>query len=366
MNGSHYWISVVVTFALCLLLVLGGLFSDAFAQQPAPTEETALAIQLYQQGHNPEAIKVLKEVVKKHPDDAIAWRYLGLSLARKEDWKTAQKAFERAVTLRPGFAPSRADLANTLLFTKGAGDAERQAKQALSLDPNNAEANCVLGTIRLLQGSCAEAITQANIVLSTNSEFPSAYLLRSQSFICEIAKNSLKPFIFDGKVYKTLVDSGDVSKEVKILNSQKNAVGFQKAAADLEIFLSLAPHAPEAPMWREQVATLRLYAELAEKAETDRSVFTALEVTTKARVLKKPEPSYTESARNAHVEGTVVLRAILAADGQIKNILVLNPLPLGLTERAVAAARKIKFQPAAKDGRPVSMFVQIEYNFNLY
>jgi len=41
-------------------------------------------------------------------------------------------------------------------------------------------------------------------------------------------------------------------------------------------------------------------------------------------------------------------------------------LPYGLTERAIAAARQIKFTPATKDGRPVSMYIQLEYNFNLY
>jgi len=41
-------------------------------------------------------------------------------------------------------------------------------------------------------------------------------------------------------------------------------------------------------------------------------------------------------------------------------------LPFGLTERAIAAARQIKFVPATKGGRPVSVFMQLEYNFNLY
>ena len=35
-------------------------------------------------------------------------------------------------------------------------------------------------------------------------------------------------------------------------------------------------------------------------------------------------------------------------------------------ERAIAAARQIKFVPAMKGGHPVSVFMQLEYNFNLY
>jgi len=62
----------------------------------------------------------------------------------------------------------------------------------------------------------------------------------------------------------------------------------------------------------------------------------------------------------------VVLRAVFAEDGLVKNIRVVSGLPFGLTERAVAAAQEIKFSPAMKDGRAVSQYIQIEYNFNLY
>lgn len=94
--------------------------------------------------------------------------------------------------------------------------------------------------------------------------------------------------------------------------------------------------------------------------------FTSKDVTTKARVLSKPEPQYTEEARKNQVTGTVILRAVFTSGGQVTNITARSGLPYGLTERAIAAARQIKFVPATKDGRPVSMYIQLEYNFNLY
>ena len=48
------------------------------------------------------------------------------------------------------------------------------------------------------------------------------------------------------------------------------------------------------------------------------------------------------------------------------NLKVMTKLPHGLTERALIAARKINFTPAVKDGQAVSMYIQLEYNFNLY
>lgn len=95
-------------------------------------------------------------------------------------------------------------------------------------------------------------------------------------------------------------------------------------------------------------------------------VFNSREVSSKARVLSKPEPQYTEEARKNQVTGTVVLRAIFTSGGQVTSIRAVSGLPNGLTERAIAAARNIKFVPATKDGRPVSMHIQLEYNFNLY
>ncbi|HKN82512.1 MAG TPA: energy transducer TonB, partial [Pyrinomonadaceae bacterium] len=90
------------------------------------------------------------------------------------------------------------------------------------------------------------------------------------------------------------------------------------------------------------------------------------EVDAKARLLKKPEPSYTEQARSAGIMGTVVLKVVFSSTGQVTNIRIVQELPYGLTERAIVAAKKIKFIPAMKDGRYVSMWMQLEYNFNLY
>jgi len=88
--------------------------------------------------------------------------------------------------------------------------------------------------------------------------------------------------------------------------------------------------------------------------------------TQKAVILAKPEPSYTENARRNQVVGTVTLRVVLPASGHVSDIRVVSGLPYGLTKRAIEAARKIKFKPATKNGRAVSQFMIIEYNFNLY
>lgn len=94
--------------------------------------------------------------------------------------------------------------------------------------------------------------------------------------------------------------------------------------------------------------------------------FRAKEVAKRAVLNQRPEPGYTEEARLNDVEGVVRLRAVLSSSGQVTNISVIKALPDGLTEKAIAAARQIKFTPAQKDGRPVSQYVVIEYNFTIY
>jgi TonB family protein len=94
--------------------------------------------------------------------------------------------------------------------------------------------------------------------------------------------------------------------------------------------------------------------------------FAARDVTRKAQIISKPEPLYTEEARKNQVTGTVRLRLILGASGSVSGITPVSRLPDGLTEKAIEAARRISFTPAEKDGRKVSQYVTIEYNFNIY
>lgn len=96
------------------------------------------------------------------------------------------------------------------------------------------------------------------------------------------------------------------------------------------------------------------------------SVYSPRDVDRKAKVLSRPEPKYTEEARDNFVEGTVVLRAVFSEDGLVRNVRVVSGLPDGLTEKAVEAAQEIKFSPALIDGRAVSQYIQIEYDFHLY
>ncbi|MBA2647850.1 MAG: energy transducer TonB [Pyrinomonadaceae bacterium] len=95
-------------------------------------------------------------------------------------------------------------------------------------------------------------------------------------------------------------------------------------------------------------------------------IFRSEELEQRAVLLSKPQPNFTEAARMNNGSGTVRLRVVLGANGDVSNITVISGLPDGLTEQAVEAARGIRFMPAWKDGRRVSQYVPVEYIFNVY
>ena len=101
------------------------------------------------------------------------------------------------------------------------------------------------------------------------------------------------------------------------------------------------------------------------KGDIDR-IYRPAEVSVRARVLFKPEPQYTEEARRSQISGTVVLSVVFSRNGQVTNIRAVQTLCCGLTEKAIASARQIRFTPAMRNGQTVSTYMQLEYNFNLY
>ncbi len=84
------------------------------------------------------------------------------------------------------------------------------------------------------------------------------------------------------------------------------------------------------------------------------------------RVIYAPDPAYSEIARQARYEATSVLWLVVDADGLPRNITIVRPSGLGLDEEAVRAVSSWKFDPATKEGRPVSVQINVEVSFRLY
>lgn len=88
--------------------------------------------------------------------------------------------------------------------------------------------------------------------------------------------------------------------------------------------------------------------------------------TTALKILSKPRAESTEESRKNQVQGTVILRVTFLADGTIGAVSPISGLPDGLTAQAIEAAKKIRFEPAMKDGKPITVVKQVQYTFTLY
>jgi len=107
----------------------------------------------------------------------------------------------------------------------------------------------------------------------------------------------------------------------------------------------------------------------AQKSEESQRVLTSQVV-----IKEKPDPEKPSEVSGTEINATVVLKAIFRKSGKVTDIKLVKVTPEDLLEdlkkdiakRCKKAAQKIKFTPATKDGNPVSMYVQLEYNFHLY
>lgn len=83
-------------------------------------------------------------------------------------------------------------------------------------------------------------------------------------------------------------------------------------------------------------------------------------------IILKPGPRYTDQARQTQTQGTVRVKVAFLASGGIGTIEIVSALPYGLTEQAIAAARKIVFIPAKKNKVNYSVTKTVEYSFTVY
>lgn len=83
------------------------------------------------------------------------------------------------------------------------------------------------------------------------------------------------------------------------------------------------------------------------------------------RKINAPRPPYTEEARAARIQGSVLLHAVVTAEGQVVDVKVLKGLPMGLTESAVEMVQNWTYEPATKDGKAVPVYQVFTINFRL-
>ncbi|MCB9383414.1 MAG: energy transducer TonB [Bryobacterales bacterium] len=103
----------------------------------------------------------------------------------------------------------------------------------------------------------------------------------------------------------------------------------------------------------------------AEKVQRDAEPVRAEARATPIQILSKPKPVYTAEARQARIEGEVVLEARFGSDGAVTVLRVVRGLGYGLDEAAAAALRAMRFEPAKRGGVPVDSTLSVSVAFQL-
>jgi protein TonB len=85
---------------------------------------------------------------------------------------------------------------------------------------------------------------------------------------------------------------------------------------------------------------------------------------TQGLLMKKVQPEYPPLARQARIQGSVVLRAIIGKSGRIENLQVVSGHPM-LTSAALSAVKQWQYKPYILNGQPVEVETNVTVNFSL-
>jgi TonB family protein len=221
------------------------------------------------------------------------------------------------------------------------------------------------------QGQNEEAINALRIVVKRNKNDLQAWhylglALEKQGDAKEALKAHEKAAKLGDQLLNQL-DQASSSEDVLRAGAQlKNNIAAAANSAEKYVALNATLSKSKREAWRIRTLSLQGLAEITNADTGIGPIYSAKDVTVKARVLSKPEPPYTEEARRNQVSGTVILKVIFSAYGRVIGVRAVSGLPYGLTESAIRAARQIRFSPALKDGKPVSMYAQLEYTFTVF
>jgi protein TonB len=86
---------------------------------------------------------------------------------------------------------------------------------------------------------------------------------------------------------------------------------------------------------------------------------------TRPEIVHQVQPRYTEVARRAGVQGSVIVEAIIDEQGNVDNVRVLRGLPMGLDKAAIEAIQQWRFKPATMGSKPVKVFFTLTVNFTI-
>ena len=242
------------------------------------------------------------------------------------------------------------------------GRAKSGIMHALALKPDSAEANLIAAQVYWHEEARSMAIDALIKAIETQPIFPEAHFLLAQCL-----KESDKLEKAREEVNVAMSQGTPLFPAYRLLAEIDIAKGdFEAAITSLETALRFPPNADaeEAAKLREQIEQSREFVEKLKR-------FAVLEAGQKAPDIVRPAllnsayPHYTEEARVLKIQGGVSIFILVTENGEVDSVLVLRGLGHGLDEQAMEVARKLKFSPATRSGKPIPYWTKLSVEFNL-
>jgi TonB family protein len=322
-------------------LIFSGVISLSFAAGIfAQDAERENGVELYNKGNYKESVAALQKVIKAAPGDAEARTYLGMSQIKLGKVKDAEKSLGKSLELDPNQPNARKAMAYVLVLRGKPAESLKQMEALKALNAMDAESYYILGWAHLRLGNGEAALENADQSVKLNPKFANAYLLKAQA----------------------IMNRWNSPKDFKAIAEQ-----YGTSAENIGKFIVLSSALPDAPFWRGQQETLKIFAAYyTEQEKNKNSPDEASANVTPLKILAKPRANYTDQARQAGVSGTIRLLVAFTETGKIENVLVLTSLGYGLDAQAIRAAKGIKYEPATRNGKAVTAVKTVEYTFTIY
>jgi TonB family protein len=277
-----------------------------------------------------------------------------------KQYEVAQKLLESAVAIRQQVSGDRSVEYGVGLVKLGDLEFDRHKRQ--ESDAFYTKAVSVLGD----RPEAAPALLHLGINAFARKDFEAAVGYFQQVQIADPSKAG------EAMTWTAVVRQrqGDVAQAESLyrgalaVENDKTA----EAAATMDLYAAMLKETnrlDEATQMQARAAETRKAARVTSSVSSSTGVYRVGGGVTAPKLAYKVEPEYSEEARAAKYQGTVVVYVEIGPDGLAHNARVIQSLGLGLDQKAVDALNQWKFTPGTKDGLAVTVAATIEVNFRL-
>lgn len=298
----------------------------------------------------------LREVVQANPNSVEAHVNLGAQLITEGVYPEALSILKQAISLQPNSPAAQYDLGLAQLKEKKYEEAIASNRKALELKPDWPDAYNNLGLAYAGFGRWQDAVTAYREALRIIPDYAGALY------------NLGLAYLRLGQKSATL----EVIAKVRALNWDLQARLWQEILAterpaNVATVPAPTPAVPPPAQTSSPETSPRDSDDRAEKeprsnGSTDEEclspIYRRLDVTQMAFMKERLQVPYTAEATQNNVEGKIVLQLVVCSNGRVSDISSDEALPFGLTERAIEAIGKVRFQPALLGTQPVSVMTK--------